>query len=56
MKDGMVRKWVKSFKDGRTNVGDDERGRLSVVTGDLVRKGDEKVKENGHFTISSLSD
>ena len=28
MSDGMVRKWVRSFKDGRTNVHDEERSWL----------------------------
>ncbi|KAL4706020.1 hypothetical protein ACJJTC_014242 [Scirpophaga incertulas] len=42
MSDGMVRKWV-AFKDGRTNVHDEERsGRPSVVNEDLVQKVDEK--------------
>ena len=31
MSDGMVRKWVRAFKDGRTNVHDEEpSGRPSV--------------------------
>ncbi|KAL4704839.1 hypothetical protein ACJJTC_001314 [Scirpophaga incertulas] len=43
MSDGMVRKWVRAFKDGRTNVHDEERsGRPSVVNEDLVQKVDEK--------------
>ncbi|GBN21765.1 hypothetical protein AVEN_155627-1 [Araneus ventricosus] len=37
MSEGMVRKWVRQFKDGRTNVHDEERsGRPSVITEDLV--------------------
>ncbi|GFX64274.1 HTH_48 domain-containing protein [Trichonephila clavipes] len=33
MSDGMVRKWVRAFKDGRTNIHDEERsGRPSVIT------------------------
>ncbi|KAL4710086.1 hypothetical protein ACJJTC_016488 [Scirpophaga incertulas] len=43
MSDGMVRKWVRAFKDGRTNVHDEQRsGRPSVVNEDLVQKVDEK--------------
>ena len=43
----MVIKWVRAFKDGRTNVHDEERsGRPSVVNEDLVQKVDEKVREN----------
>ncbi|GFQ96234.1 HTH_48 domain-containing protein [Trichonephila clavata] len=46
MSDGMVRKWVRAFKDGRTNVHDEERsGRPLVVNEDLVQKVDEKVRE-----------
>ncbi|XP_073976274.1 protein GVQW3-like [Rhodnius prolixus] len=56
MSSGMVRKWVRAFKDGRTNVHDVERiGRPSVITEDLVQKVNEKVKKNKCFTISSLS-
>ncbi|GBO34520.1 hypothetical protein AVEN_205940-1 [Araneus ventricosus] len=54
--EGMVRKWVRAFKDCRTNVHDEERrGRSSVVTEDLVPKFDEKVRKNKRFMISSLS-
>ena len=36
MSDGMVRKWVRTFKDGRTNVHDEKRsGRPSVVNDSL---------------------
>ncbi|GBM37810.1 hypothetical protein AVEN_84519-1 [Araneus ventricosus] len=39
MSEGMVRKWVRAFKDGLTNVHDEERsGRPSVITEDLVQK------------------
>ncbi|GBN86984.1 hypothetical protein AVEN_86135-1 [Araneus ventricosus] len=45
MSEGMVRKLVRSFKDGRTNVHDEERsGRLSVITEDLVQKIDGKFR------------
>ncbi|GBM52668.1 hypothetical protein AVEN_246752-1 [Araneus ventricosus] len=44
MREGIVRKWVSVFKDGRTNVHDEERsGRPSVITEDLVQKVDGKV-------------
>lgn len=57
MSDGMVRKWVRAFKDGRTSVHDEERsGRPSLITDDLVTKVDEKIQENRRFTISSLSE
>jgi len=57
MNGGMVWKWVRAFKDGRTNIHDEEQsGRPSVVTDDLIKKVDSKVKENRRFTISSLSE
>jgi hypothetical protein len=44
------------FKDGRTNVHDEERsGRPSVVSNDLVQSVDKKVCEIRHFTISERS-
>ncbi|GBM39367.1 hypothetical protein AVEN_119033-1 [Araneus ventricosus] len=39
MIDGMVRKWVRQFNDGRTNVHDEiRRGRPSVVNDGLIAK------------------
>ncbi|GBM49042.1 hypothetical protein AVEN_153554-1 [Araneus ventricosus] len=56
MSEGIVRKWVRAFKDGGTNAHDEERsGRPSVITEDLVQQVDGKVRENILFTISSLS-
>ncbi|GBM27915.1 hypothetical protein AVEN_59772-1 [Araneus ventricosus] len=56
MSEGMVRKWVRAFEDGRTNAHDEERSeRLSEITEDLVRKVDGKVRKNRRFTISSSS-
>ena len=55
--DGMVRKWVREFKDAVTNVHDEQRsGRPSVVNESLVQKVDNKVRENRRFTISSSCD
>jgi len=43
--DGMVRKWVRMFKEGRENVHDEARsGRPSVVNDDLVSKVNEIVR------------
>ena len=56
MSNGMVRKWVRAFKDGRNNVHDKRSGQPSVISDDLLQKVDEKVKMNRHFTISSLSE
>ncbi|GBN15728.1 hypothetical protein AVEN_135083-1 [Araneus ventricosus] len=57
MTDGMVRKWVRQFNDGRTNIQDEARsGRPSVVKDGSVAKVNEKIRENRRFTIRMLSD
>ncbi|GBM97359.1 hypothetical protein AVEN_6013-1 [Araneus ventricosus] len=54
MTDGMVRKWVRQFNDGHTNVHDEARsGRPSVVNDGLVAK---KIRGNRWFTIRVLFD
>jgi len=56
MSDGMVRKWVRMFNEGRENVYVEARsGRPSLVIGDLVRKVNERVRDDRRFTISDLS-
>ena len=56
MSDGMVRKWVRMFSEGRENVHDEARsGRPSLVNDDLVRKVNERVRDDIRFTISDLS-
>jgi len=56
MSDGMVRKWVRMFNEGRENVHDELRSwRPCLVNDDLVRKFNERVRDNGRFTISDLS-
>jgi len=56
MSDGMVRKWVRMFNEGRDNVQDEARsGRPSLVNDDLVRKVNERVRDDKRFTISDLS-
>jgi len=56
MSDGMVRKWVRMFNEGRENVHDEARsGRPSLVDDDLVRKVNERVRDDRRFTISVLS-
>ena len=43
--DGMVRKWVRMFNEGRENVNDEVRSVCpSLVIGDLVRKVNERVR------------
>ena len=56
MSDGMVRKWVRMFNEGRENVHDEARsGRQSLVNDDLVRKVKERVCDDKRFIISDLS-
>jgi len=56
MSDGMVRKWFRMFNEGRENVHDEARsGRPSLVNDDLLRKVNERVRDNRRFTISDLS-
>ena len=56
MRDGMVRKMVQMFNEGRENVHDGARSeRPSLVIGDLVRKVNERVRDDRRFTISDLS-
>ena len=56
MSDGMVRKWVQMFNEGRENMHDEARsGRPSLVNDDLVCKVNERVHDDRHFTISDLS-
>jgi len=56
MNDGMVRKCVQMFNEGRENVHDEARsGRPSLVNDDLVRKVNERVRDDRRFTISDLS-
>jgi len=56
MSDGMGRKWVRMFNEGRENVHDEARsGRPSLVNDDLVRKVNERVRDDRRFTNSHLS-
>jgi len=56
MSDGMVRKWVRMFNEGRENVHDEARsGRPPLVNDDLVSKLSERVRDDRRFTISDLS-
>ena len=54
--DGMVRRWVRKFNEGRVSVHDEQRtGRPSLINDDLVRAVDEKIRVDRRFTIFSLS-
>jgi len=56
MSDGMVRKWVLMFNEGRENVHDNARsGRPSLVNDDLVCKVKERVRDDRRFIISDPS-
>ncbi|GFU67270.1 HTH_48 domain-containing protein [Trichonephila clavipes] len=47
MSDSKGRKWVKKFKDVRTNVHDEKRSaRPSVITDDLMQVFGTKIREN----------
>ncbi|GBM27855.1 hypothetical protein AVEN_66406-1 [Araneus ventricosus] len=57
MSEGVVRQWVRFFKDERTNIHDESRsGRLSVVSADLIKEIDEKIRLLRNFTNSQLSE
>ena len=56
MSDGMVRKWVRMFNEGRENVhGEARSGRSSLVNDNLVQKVNERVRDGRRFTSSDLS-
>jgi len=53
---GMVRKWVRMFNEGREDAHDEARsGRPSLVDDDLVRKVNERERDDRRFTNSDLS-
>ncbi|GBM00189.1 hypothetical protein AVEN_176423-1 [Araneus ventricosus] len=57
MTDGMVRKWVRQFNDGRTSVHNEARSRRpSVVNDGLVAKVNEKIRENRRLPIRMFFD
>jgi len=56
MSDGMVRKLVRMFNEGRENAYDEARsGHPSLVNDDLVRRFNERVRDDRRFIISDLS-
>ncbi|KAL4119599.1 hypothetical protein QTP88_012398 [Uroleucon formosanum] len=57
MCEGKVRQWCRDFKNGRTNVHDEERsGRPSVQTDEIVSLVDQKLRSDHRLTISALAD
>jgi hypothetical protein len=56
MSEGTVRQWCRIFKDGPTNVHDEERSCWSSVdSDDLVQSVDQEIFERRRFRISELS-
>jgi len=55
MSDGMVRKWVRMFNEGREMVHDEARSGHPSLVNDLVCKVNERVRDDRRFTISDLS-
>jgi len=56
MSDGMVRKWVRMFNEGRENLHDGARSvPPSLVNDDFVRKFNERVRDDRRFTVSDPS-
>ena len=56
MSDGMVRKLVRMFNKRREMVHDEARsGRPSLMNDDLVRKVNERVRDDRRVTVSDLS-
>jgi hypothetical protein len=56
MGEGTVRQWCRMFKDGQTNVHDEERsGRPYVLSGNVLQSVVQEMCKRRHFTISELS-
>ncbi|GFT94639.1 uncharacterized protein TNCV_1990661 [Trichonephila clavipes] len=56
MSDSEVRKWVRKFKDCRTNVLDEERsGQLFVTSNNLMQAVETKIREIRRLTIPTFS-
>ncbi|KAG8251943.1 hypothetical protein J6590_069118 [Homalodisca vitripennis] len=52
MSERVVRKWVRMFNGSRKNVHDENQsGRPSLVTDDLVRAVDEKIQQISHTPL-----
>jgi transposase len=55
MSKGTVRRCCRMFKDGRTNVHNEERnGRPSAVSDNFIQSFDQKNCERRHFTIQKF--
>lgn len=52
-----VTKWVRLFKEGRTDTHDEERcGRPSVISDELLQQVEEKVRDDRRVTLDALSE
>jgi len=52
-----VAKWVRLFKEGRTDTHDEERcGRPSVISDELLQQVEEKVRDDRRVTLDALSE
>lgn len=50
-----VAKWCRSFKDGQTNVHDEERsGRSLIVTYEFVQKVEKLIRDDRHLMVNEL--
>jgi len=57
MSDSCVTEWYRKFRDGRTDVHDEDgQERHSIVTDELVQKVDQCLRGKCRFTISELSE
>jgi hypothetical protein len=55
MSDGIIRQWCRMFKDGRTNVHDEEQSsRPSVVSDVLVQNLEQKICERRRPIVLEL--
>lgn len=56
MSDKQVRKWCREFKNGHTNVHDEQQsGRPSTRTDKIVDQVNQKLRSNRRLTISGLA-
>jgi wobble nucleotide-excising tRNase len=56
MSEGTIRQWCRMFKDGLTNVHDeDQSGQSCVVSDDPVQSVEQNICERWRFTISELN-
>jgi hypothetical protein len=54
MSEGTLKQWCRIFKDGQTNVHDEEQSK-PIVCDDIVQNVDQKICEGWLFTISEIS-